>query len=196
MATQELGFLDDIGGGRETAVLTGVKKVVADYAYLLQSLMIGYMNAAGARAEGTLQESLRIQLTFEGLAFGFELYMEDYWKFVEEGVQGVGADNQNTTSPFKFKTINPSKKHVRAIERWMQFKGIAVDQPNTGEGLASGEITRQQAAYNIARSIKRKGTKPVHFLSRSVSLSIDDFKNALFKEVGFAIKVDFKAGLE
>lgn len=181
-----LDFLDSVGEKKDTLKLEGVGEVVAKYAGLLQSLMIGKLNEGNANASFELQNSIYFRLTKEGIVYGFEMRMLDYWKFVEEGVQGAGANNQNSTSPFRFKTLTPSKSHIKAIEQWMVFKSIS----------AFPKMSTLQTAQVIARSIKKKGTKPLFFVRDSVEGSLEDFKRDLKKALGFDVLVDVKRAVE
>lgn len=79
-----------------------------------------------------------------------EIVMEDYYKFIDEGVQGVGGDNKSTggvfqnvapNSPFSYKDgVKPSYKH---FEQWANVKGLN--------------------PFAVRESVFRKGIKPNYF---------------------------------
>ena len=77
-----------------------------------------------------------------------EFVMADYGKFVDKGVKGV-ENSQNTTSPFSFKFINPSKKHISSMATWFNEKGVT-------------EISHQ---YALTTNLKKHGTNPTNFIT-------------------------------
>ena len=106
--------------------------------------------------------------------------MASYWKFVEYGVNGVKV---NRGAPFSFRYITPSQRHVAAIRKWAVDKAL---------GIPVDEI--DQAAYNIARSIKRRGIKKRPFLNPVLTeAKMDELVNSIAqmagKEIALSINV-------
>lgn len=89
-----------------------------------------------------------IQTTENGLVL--EIVMEDYYKFIDQGVQGVGGENKSTggvfqnvapSSPFSYKdNVKPSVEHFR---QWSQVKGLN--------------------PFAVRESVFRKGITPNYF---------------------------------
>ena len=89
-----------------------------------------------------------IKRTETGLSL--EIKMEDYYKFIDEGVQGVGGENKSTggvfqnvapNSPFSYKDgVKPSYKH---FEQWANVKGLN--------------------PFAVRESVFRKGITPNYF---------------------------------
>jgi len=80
----------------------------------------------------TLEQSIIFDIKFLGTNYQFELKMEDYWEFVDKGVQGVGGVSKsglfsyvkkNNTSPFSFKK-NGKKPPISALEPWAYNNGV------------------------------------------------------------------------
>jgi len=102
--------------------------------------------------------------------------MASYWKFVEYGVNGVRV---NRGSPFSFRSINPSPSHVAAIRKWAIDKAL---------GIPADEI--DVAAYNIAKSIKRRGIKGRPFLNPMLSdAKMDELVSSIAVVVGKEISI-------
>ena len=92
--------------------------------------------------------------------------MATYWKFVEYGVNGVRG---NRGSPFSFRSLIPSQKDIDDIRKWTIDKGLSIPIE---------EI--DQASYNIARAIKRRGIKGRPFLNPVLT---EDRINALMVSI-------------
>ena len=107
---------------------------------------------ASTGTSGMLRQSIEpqaIEQTDTGLSL--EIVMEDYYKFIDEGVQGVGGERADGSifeqvapnSPFSYKQgAKPSYKH---FELWSATKGLN--------------------PFAVAESVFRKGIKPNHFYS-------------------------------
>jgi hypothetical protein len=141
-------------------------------------------NASGAGAAS-------IRFEFHKLGKGYEtrIFMADYLKFVDLGVQGAGASTRNKTSPFKFKFINPSKSHRDALEKWIREKNVRaiVTAP---KGLISKELSAKSLAYVIGRSSKSQGLYATYFKRKTVDKLSDEFKQAVIAAAGEDLKVN------
>jgi len=95
---------------------------------------------------------------------------------VEYGVNGVRV---NRGAPFSFRSIYPSASHVAAIRKWAIDKAL---------GIPAEEI--DAAAYNIAKSIKRRGIKGRPFLNPVLSdAKMDELVNSIAEVVGKEISI-------
>lgn len=121
------------------------------------------LNKKGKRAKGTLfdEMSYDIEKTESGVKFVMNFgQAEDYWIFVDEGVQGAGGfkgsgNKRGQGSPFKFTNKQPP---LSAILPWIKLKGyrgrIQKDwKNNKGAGRF---ISDKSFAFIVARSIKQK----------------------------------------
>jgi hypothetical protein len=117
--------------------------------------------------------------------------MNDYLKYVDEGVQGVdGAKSINKTSPYKFKFKNPSPKHVEALERWIKEKNV-VALVTVPKGISS-DLKPKSLAYAIGYSIKKRGLRATYFKKRTVERLIDELKAEVARAVGVDMKINIK----
>lgn len=103
--------------------------------------------------EHKLIDSVKTQVVVGERAFEITLTLQDYWKYVEEGVQG----SENTSSPYR----NPGWKAYPFILRWIDIKPV-IPRPD-----AKGRIpSPKQLGYLITRSIVEKGTQGSHDLQK------------------------------
>ena len=108
-------------------------------------------------------------------------------------MQGVdGTKNINTTSPFRFKYGNPSRKHVKAIQKWIlqnNVKARAADVKKYGKVGGERRIGDKTLAYIIAKSIKQKGLKRTGFWSKAWDATFKDFNQQIAAAVGNDIQI-------
>ena len=110
----------------------------------------------------------------------------DYWQFVDEGVEGTGSKGgrSKTTgqftrgkgSPFKFKYDNPGGGLVNAIQGWIKNKPISL-----------GDMNENSLAWAIGYSIKRRGLERTMFYSRPMEKALKTLPDELTE----AFKLDF-----
>ena len=112
-----------------------------------------------------------------------EIVMEDYYKFIDEGVQGVGGEKKGggifeqvaPNSPFSYKIGNkPSVKH---FELWAQVKGLS--------------------PFAVRESVFRKGITPNHFYSDVITPKwIDTLRERLEVAGAGTVEIIIKNSLE
>lgn len=103
--------------------------------------------------EHKLIDSVQTQVVVGDREFEITMTLQDYWKYVEEGVRG----DKNLSSPYK----NPGWKAYPFILRWIDIKPV-IPRP-----LASGKIpSPKQLTFLIGRAISEYGTKGSHDLEK------------------------------
>ena len=121
--------------------------------------------------ERKLIDSVRSQVVVGDQAFEVTLTLQDYWKYVEEGVQG--ADNYN--SPYK----NPGWKAFPFILRWIDIKPV-IPKPDSNGRLPSPK----QLGYLITRAIVENGTQGTHDLEKVKEGIIPWYKERIAAALG------------
>lgn len=119
-----------------------------------------------------------------------------YYDYVNKGVRGIKSGGN---SPYKFKTLNPSKKMVSAIELWMNQRGMQGRNEDMRYGLNANQkknkslsqlAKKKSLAYVIARSIKKKGIAYSGFFDKAVEAQFGkDFNDAVGKAVAADLRV-------
>lgn len=140
---------------------------------------------------GALRGSIRFTTKVFGQVYTFELSMLDYYKYVDQGVNGTKV---NHGSQYSFRDKFPK---ILEIKKWISNKNIQdFDEVKTKKGLktlASDFKGVNRLAFLIGRKIKTKGIEPTHFYSKVIDdgrlkkLSAD-----LTKEAGREIIIDIK----
>ena len=169
-------------------------------------------------ATGNLIQSIKFPVKVFGTKYVATLSMDDYWKFVEEGVKGSESSVLAPKSPYQFK-----KKNIKegVALNWIRDKGISVG--DIGEGTRkkmkkvskrlfitkpevrkarkeikskSLESKRKSLAFLIGRNIAAKGIAPTHFASKVMTQTlIDNLRKDIAKAAKRDIVVELKSQL-
>ena len=122
-------------------------------------------------ASGDLLNSVECEVVVDDSGYAVTLRLEDYWKYVEEGVQG----DRNPNSPYK----NPGWKAFPHIMNWIDVKPV-IPRP-----LDNGKLpTQKQLAYLITRSIKEHGTQGSHDLAEAKGEIIPKYRERIAAALG------------
>lgn len=100
----------------------------------------------------------------------FRLEADDYYPFVDEGVNSVGSNNYG--SRFSFRYPGVSSNMARAISQW---KGLDMSH-----------------AYAVSYSIKQRGLKPKRITDNVINAdTLDRISNDLAELTGLIFEVNF-----
>lgn len=157
---------------------------------------------------GDLLQSIDGEVTIGSNKISFELKMNDYWKFVNEGVDGTAVKHN---SQFKYKK-NGKRIPLDAMKKFIAARGISpamsisAHKRNT-KIIATGKlnkkaqktlkkITKENAleslAWAIGVNLKKRGLKPTHFFTQVINKELKerltaDLSKALLRD----IEIDF-----
>lgn len=201
------GFLDNIGTARTTPLeLANVESIFVKWMGLLVEALQRNLHAVnGGReinASGTLSESIRFEYKKSGKTYVGEVYMAPYADYVDKGVQGIGPNSRNTTSPYKFKTAFPSKDMQNALILWVRQKHVLSDA-TAPRGLLGrhtkaylrNKVRRNTLAIALGVAIKRHGTKATNFKEISVKEIMDGMKRELAAAAARDIRININTDI-
>ena len=150
------------------------------------------------KASGELQSSIRFKVFSFGTVSTFELYIDDYYKFIDEGRKPTSSA---ASTPFKGWSA-PSLR--RSILQWLTYKGIGAivrtkkgrnpAAPN-GSAVMTGLQAQRTIATLIARKIHRFGYKGSGFFTKVFKGGVGDFRQLemkIFEETGLNVKIDLQ----
>lgn len=192
------GFFDTLGESEiQTPSLSTFEAMLALYANEFINKAKDRLNADNKNSTGKLSSSIRFETKRMGRAYNLSIFVLDYYKFVDEGVQGV--KDKSVKSPYKFKYANPSKSHVEAIRKWMRENRTKIKVSDVKYGKTKQESKaidprkkEKSLAYIIARSSKLKGIKGNGFWSKSFDETFKDFGVQMSKALGEDIRIDLR----
>ena len=180
--------------------LSEMEKLLSGYIERFLNKAADNLNKTGSVTTGKLLDSLDFMIISDRNGYTINFTALDYYKFVDKGVRGAGRSAKNSTSPYKFKYITPSKSHVTAIEKWIIRNRLTARASDvnkygrTGRERKAIDPTkgRQTLAYIIARSIKRDGLYETGFWSDAFEDTFKDFGVKMSAALGKTITVNLK----
>ena len=157
----------------ESEVFTNLTQALYEYGEQVRDMYKKKLLDADAKASGKLINSVKAFVAYRGIEFEVFLELEDYWKYVEQGIQPAG----------KYK--NPGWKAYPFILKWIQVKPV-LPTPDK----KTGELpTEKQLAFLITNKIVNKGIDRRPLLADS----IEAVNRYYMKELEEAIQKDFDA---
>ena len=129
-------------------------KVLEDFAIEVRNEYQDELIRGNKIASGELLNTAEYEVTANGTHIIVALELQDYWKYVEEGVRG----DRNPASPY----ANPGWKAYPFIREWIQIKPV-IPRP-----MANGKLpSLNTLSYLITRGIVQHGTQPTHALNKA-----------------------------
>ena len=193
-------FLDSIGVspkqfGGETVQLNALAKTVIKSSAEFAANAKDNLNQADRVASGSLLDSIEPKVVELGVNNVVDIYVNDYYKFVDKGVKGW-KDRSGSGSPYAFKapggsTGAKSSKMVTAIRKWLIKEGIKIRNtkkaitPREGRRLNITD-TSTSAAIVIAGKIRRDGLRKTDFWTKAIRQLEQDFAN----DIAGALRID------
>ena len=145
-----------------------------------------------------LRQSINVEIKVLGKQTVFQLEMLDYWKFINDGVDGTVVKHG---SKYKYKDGN-KPVNIGAMLKMIKNSGITPNpsklRSKKTKGLKNKTVrkafkqrsTEQRSkslAYLLGISIKRKGIKPNHFADEVLN---DDLFNKIEADLQTALQRD------
>lgn len=149
---------------------------------------------------GNLVDSLDFDVTTNSTGYTINFKALDYFRFVDKGVRGAGSSRKNSTSPYVFKHLNPSKSHVIAIEKWIIRNRLTATARDVRRSGATGRESkaidatrgRRSLAYAIAKGIKKDGLYATNFWTDAFDDVFKDFGAQMSKALGKSITINLE----
>lgn len=157
---------------------------------------------------GVLLQSIDVHIATQTGVISFALQMEDYWKFVDAGVDGTKT---KWGSPYHFKNGN-KPVNMGAMLDFIKVRGIKPKQTKVNSKQiktvrnkkikkAVKQVGRdkalKQASFALGLYVKRHGIKPTHFFTDVIN---NGLKERLTKDLSIALKkdieIDFKESIK
>jgi hypothetical protein len=181
--------------------LSAVEEVLFDYAKQFQKMASRQLRRANKISTGKLEDSISFEITETNNGFELALKVLDYYKFVDQGVRGAGANSKNNTSPYKYRDKMPP---IKEILKWIKQKGsLKASAEDQKRGLskaqkssralkaAAKKIKPKTLAFLIARKIQQRGLPYTGFWERSFEKTFKGLDVKLAEVTGLNIRTNF-----
>ena len=181
--------------------LSAVEEVLFDYAKEFQKMASRQLRRANKISSGKLEDSISFEVTETDAGFELALKVLDYYKFVDQGVRGAGANSKNNTSPYKYRDKMPP---IKEILKWIKQKGsLKASAEDQKRGLskaqkssralkaAAKKIKPKTLAFLIARKIQQRGLPYTGFWERSFEKTFKGLDVKLAEVTGLNIRTNF-----
>jgi len=109
--------------------------------------------------------------------------MEDYGKYIDEGVSGTKYKVPNG-SRFAFDSKQPPKGSIRT---WMAQKKVKARDLKTKSFIKQTEANLDRAAFLISRSIKRRGIPKSEFFQAPFRMEFSKLPEEVLKAVSMDV---------
>ena len=194
------GFGEGESLREDVAELSELEKELSNYISTFLTTASDNLNKTNSITTGDLDKSLDFELIKNKNGYLINFKALEYFKFVDKGVRGAGSSRKNSSSPYSFKYITPSKSHVTAIEKWIIRNRLTATRRDVNKyGRTKRESKaidpakgRQQLAYIIAKSIKRDGLYETGFWSDAFDQTFKDFGVKMSAALGRSITVNLE----
>ena len=135
------------------------------------------LTKANKNASKGLYDSLGYDLTVSKNSFSLSFKMEDYGKFIDQGISGV---EQKYNTPFAYKSKAPPPQ---VFAGWAKSRGIKPRDKTTGKF-----ITNKAFGFIMSRHIFKQGQKPTKFFTTSFEQQFKNIPEEITK--AFALDID------
>ena len=145
---------------------TKVEQTILDWLTERIEFAQSLLEQGGREGSGALSASIRPKdLVTNADKVLVEVIAEDYWDYINQGVNGVF---NSFGSPYSFKNLGVGEKMKQSFREFIQVNGITPREP---------EMEYDQLAYILARATKKKGIKATPFMD-------EGFSPEAFKDLG------------
>ncbi len=191
-----LAYLENIGKAKDMFRVTPnspFESLMKDFAELQTALAVEELQKGNPPhyATGSLAQSITFRISL-GDEIGIEFLMNDYWDYINEGVNGV---QNNFGAPYSFKTLNPSPlmidafQGVGSLDGFIRAKNIhqLVYVNEFNETIVEDLVTDddfRRAAFVFARATKRDGIEGNNFINNVFNEeALDKFEQEILKAI-------------
>ena len=133
-------------------------------------------------SSGKLQESIQYDL-LTGVHLLMSFKMEDYGKYLDEGVDGKKHKVKGGTR-FGYSEKGPPTGYIR---QWMDTRNIRVRDLKTNSFAKQTESNKKAAAFLISRAIKNRGIPKTEFFQAPFRMEFEKLPPEVLKAVSMDV---------
>lgn len=162
----------------DEALTSVVADVLVEWTQEFIDDMTADLQATVRSKSNALAQSITPDYIITGDGVQMNLWLNDYYEFVDKGVSGLLKPIAGSEG--RFKHAKPSRKHVQAIFEWIPMASVIIPA-----GKGSQDQRRRSLAWAIATNIKKRGLKGNNFFSGNLTQErIDRLNTMLAEKIG------------
>lgn len=179
-------------------MLENTQKALTAFGKQIEKQAKANLTRYGKKDTNDLYDSIKVEgkISKSGRSIQFDIYMQDYGKYVDKGVKGVGGTKANGTkwkekkvvnSPFKYTTKMPPTK---ALDGWVLRKGFV------GRNDKGQMMSRSAVKFAVAQSIFHTGLETTNFFSKPLEDAFKKLPDELVQKFGLDVDSLLKIAFE
>lgn len=169
-------------------------QILEDYVDVIHDALVKSLEANDRYASASLAQSIEAKVKIFGQSISLQVFMNDYWKFVDRGVNGT---QRKRNSEYSFKKLNVDKKamlkhianrgiNTKDLEKfYTNKKGLKVARKKPLEA----QKARNTLAFLIGRKIASQGIEATNFVEEGIAGIEKQLEKDLLEAVGRQIEV-------
>tara|TARA_R110000824_G_C15135604_1_gene669467 strand:- start:599 stop:1198 length:600 start_codon:yes stop_codon:yes gene_type:complete len=166
---------------------TEVEQTIADWIEERIEFAQDILKEDGKSESGSLIPSIRPDTILKDSGVFVKILAEDYWDFVNSGVDGFEqkgkAINNTFGSKYSFRNLNVSREMITSLKSWVQRKGIT-QLGNKKIVISENVDIETSIAFSIAKNIKKRGLDSVPYMDKAFG---DEAIKDLAKRIGKSV---------
>jgi hypothetical protein len=190
-----LGFLDSVAQDINRLDLSGIDKVLFEYAEKYKNELVVSIKRNRVSASGDMEQNIRYDLIEESDGSkSLNIYFVDYAKFVDKGVKGWRSSKNAPNSPYQYKTKGMNAEGRESIKNYILSGKAKVRVKDVKKyGAVGGEkkgVSLLDAKVNtLIYLIKKYGIKTTNFIKEPTDRVFKDLPIAISEEIGQQIAI-------
>jgi hypothetical protein len=175
--------------------LNNVEAVLFDFAVEIQKRAIENLNTSKAIDTGNLASSIRHELTFIDGSYTLQVFLPEYYDYINQGVRGVVDGSKVPGSPYKYKTLTVSRQMAGALGSWAARHNLKSIVQNKTFKHRSVKTFKEVTGYGLAKGVKKFGIKQTKFFDRAVSATYPGLADNLVRALGDDVSLAIRQGV-
>lgn len=173
-----------------------IKQALSDFGYDVTEGAKVILKKKNKNASKKLSNSLDYKVNVSKNSFQLTIVVEDYGKFIDKGVKGIGGTKADGSKWKKKRVVNSPYKYtnkkppVSAFSGWVVKRGIA---PRNKKGQFT---TRKGLQFAIATSVFHTGLETTNFLTTPFIKEFKKLPNELVEAYGLEVESFLESSLK
>lgn len=145
------------------------------------------LNRKKKNASNRLSKSLDFKVKVSKNSFQMDFFMEDYGKFIDKGVKGVGGTKADGSKWKKKRVTNNEYKYKSKRPPTIAFNGWTIKRGIAPRSKGGQFTTRKGLLHAIATSVYHTGLETTNFFTKPFEKEFKNLPDELVKAYGLTV---------